>query len=118
VGSPRLSHIRNPQLSAPLPWLVTAHHRELPYMPAWLVPASRHSAAAATDFHARQSTAATARKANPALYREMNVGPGLRKIFACGVSNFLLLALFSFCSSIKLRNRSRISTALFNEKKP
>ena len=34
------------QLSASLPWLVTAHHRELPYMPAWLVPGSIHSAAA------------------------------------------------------------------------
>src|SRR5580765_371867 len=60
------------QLNASVPWLETAHHRESPYMPAWLVPTSRQSVAttAATvqfdgkDFHARQCTAATVRKAN------------------------------------------------------
>ena len=33
------------QLNASVPWLVTAQHRESPYMPAWLGPASRQSVA-------------------------------------------------------------------------
>jgi len=64
------------------------------------------------DFHARQSTAATVRKAN--------VGPGAVPRNRCrprpgercphaGLSNFLSLALFSFCSSIKFKNIPRIS---------
>ena len=39
-----------------------------------------------------------------ALYREINVSQGCERCAHRGLSNFLPLALFSFCSSIKTRN--------------
>lgn len=80
------------QLNASVPWLETAHHRESPYMPAWLVPASRQSVAtrAATvnvSLTGRIFTRGSLRRPLcerqtwcPPAYRKINVSPRLRKM--------------------------------------
>ena len=76
------------------------------------------------DFHARQSTAATVRKANvrPPAYREINVSRRLRKMRQRraprgALSNFLPFALFSFCSSTKFGKHTWNIDSLFNAEK-
>ena len=109
--------------NASVPWLVTAHHRELPYMPAWLVPGSRHSAAATTvtanvSLTGRIFTRGSLRRR---LCERQTGGLGVVPRNKCrprpendarmrGFRTFLPLALFSFCSNIEARNIPGILT--------